>query len=152
MVGDVTVEDAVAAVGATFGALPTRSAAPERPASALNVAFPAPVSEPVRLTHTGQAGQALGYVAWPTTDSIGDRRDARIASLMAEVLQLRVTDELRETRAWPIRRAPGPAPRRCSRTTATPSSRSRRRPRPWTASSRRRPDRGRPARRSGRRG
>ena len=96
VVGDVTVEDAVAAVGATFGALPTRSAAPERPASALNVAFPAPVSEPVRLTHTGQAGQALGYVAWPTTDSIGDRRDARIASLMAEVLQLRVTDELRE--------------------------------------------------------
>ena len=96
VVGDVTVEDAIAAVGATFGALPARTAEPERPAAALNVDFPAPVSEPVRLTHTGQAGQALGYVAWPTTDSIGDRRDARIASLMAQVLQLRVTDELRE--------------------------------------------------------
>lgn len=96
VVGDVTVEDAVAAVGATFGALPARTPAPERPAEALNVAFPAPVSESVRLTHTGQPGQALGYVAWPTTDSIGDRRAARVASLMAQVLQLRVTDELRE--------------------------------------------------------
>jgi len=96
MVGDLSVEDAVAAVGATFGALPARPAAPERPASALDVNFPAPVSEPVRLTHTGQPEQALGYVGWPTTDSSGDRRAARVASLMAQVLQLRVTDELRE--------------------------------------------------------
>lgn len=96
VVGDVTVEDAVAAVGSTFGALPTRSAATEPSPAALRRAFPAPAGEPVQLYHTGAATQALGYVAWPTTDSIGDRKEARTVAMLARVLQLRVTDELRE--------------------------------------------------------
>jgi zinc protease len=47
----------------------------------------------VRLTHTGPAEQALGYLAWPTTDVVGDRTDARVADLLAAVLELRVLDE-----------------------------------------------------------
>lgn len=96
VVGDVTVDQAIAAVGSTFAALPTRAPAPETPAAALQVRFPAATAQPVQITHTGSPTQALGYVAWPTVDSIGDRKDARIASLMTQVLQLRVTDELRE--------------------------------------------------------
>ncbi len=96
VVGDVTVEDAIAAVSATFGALPARSAAPAPSAAALRRAFPAPTAEPVRLQHNGLPTQALGYVAWPTVDSIEDRTEARTVNMLARVLQLRVTDELRE--------------------------------------------------------
>ena len=96
IVGDVTVADAIAATAATFGALPARTPAVAPSAAALRVAFPAATAEPVTIHHTGLASQALGYVAWPTVDSIGDRREARTINLLSRVLQLRVTDELRE--------------------------------------------------------
>lgn len=96
VVGDVTVADAIASVSSTFGALPTRSAAVAPSAEALRVAFPAHTPTPLEFHHTGLPTQALGYVAWPTRDSIGDRKPARIISLLSKVLQLRVTDELRE--------------------------------------------------------
>ena len=96
MVGDVTVVDAIASVSSTFGALPTRSAAVAPSAEALHVVFPSHTPKPLEFHHTGLPTQALGYVAWPTRDSIGDRKPARIVNLLANVLQLRVTDELRE--------------------------------------------------------
>ncbi len=96
VVGDVTVEDAIAAVGSTFGALPTRSAGTPPSTEALRRAFPAPTAQPVQIQHTGVATQALGYVAWPTLDAIGDRKESRVVGLLARVLQLRITDELRE--------------------------------------------------------
>ena len=96
IVGDVTVEAAIAAVSSTFGALPTRSAGAVPSAEALRRTFPAPAAQPVQLYHTGAAAQALGYVAWPTVDSIGDRTEARTVSLLSQVVRLRVLDELRE--------------------------------------------------------
>jgi zinc protease len=99
MVGDVTVEDAIAAVAPTFGALPERGPDPQPAAGATELRFPAPTAEPVRLTHNGPAEQALAYVAWPTTDAVGDRTEARRASILAEVLKLRVLEEIRERQA-----------------------------------------------------
>jgi len=99
VVGDVTVEDAIAAVAPTLGALPPRGPDAEPAPGATEMRFPAGVSEPVRLTHTGPAEQALGYIAWPTTDAVGDRTDARHASILAEVLKLRVLEEIREKQA-----------------------------------------------------
>jgi len=96
IVGDVTVDDAIAQTAATFGALPTRPVAMTPSTAQAHVAFPAPTARPVELNHTGAAAQALGYVAWPTLDAIGDRKPSRIVNLLARVLQLRVTDELRE--------------------------------------------------------
>jgi zinc protease len=96
VVGDVTIADAIAAVGSTFAALPARTPAVTPTAQALHVAFPAATAEPLQLHHTGLPTQALGYVAWPTVDSIGDRKPARTVNLLAKVLQLRVTDEIRE--------------------------------------------------------
>jgi len=55
-----------------------------------------PAAAPIRLNHTGQAGQALGVVAWPTTDQIGDRTAARQVSILEAVLQLRLNEEIRE--------------------------------------------------------
>lgn len=96
VVGDVTVEDAIAAVGSTFGALPARPDAPTPSPEALTRRFPAGATDPVRLTHLGQAEQAMAYVAWPTTDAIGDRTEARQLSLLAAVMNLRAIERIRE--------------------------------------------------------
>jgi zinc protease len=96
IVGDITVEKATDAVARTFGALPAR--APEQPVPAAQkvVAFPAPTAQPVVLTHKGRADQAIGYVAWPTTDFWANPQRARDTAVMGEVMSLRLTDELRE--------------------------------------------------------
>jgi len=99
VVGDVTVDDAIAAVAPTLGALPSRGPDAAPAPGATELRFPAGVAEPVRLTHTGPAEQALGYIAWPTTDAVGDRTEARRASILAEVLKLRVLEEIREKQA-----------------------------------------------------
>lgn len=99
VVGDVTVDDAIAAVAPTLGALAPRGPDAAPAPGATEMRFPAGVAEPVRLTHTGPAEQALGYIAWPTTDAVGDRTDARHAAILAEVLKLRVLEEIREKQA-----------------------------------------------------
>ncbi|MCS6625412.1 insulinase family protein [Roseibacterium beibuensis] len=96
MVGDVTVDDAVAAVALTFGALPVRPAAAQPAPGADQRRFPHGSAEPVRLTHSGPADQALGYVGWPTTDARGDRTESRAVAILAAVVQLRLNDEIRE--------------------------------------------------------
>src|SRR5439155_23611019 len=58
VVGDITVDKAIEAVAATFGALPARPQ--PQPAAAPSVAFPAPNAQPVVLTHTGRPDQAIG--------------------------------------------------------------------------------------------
>lgn len=94
IVGDTTVDKAIAAVADTFGALPPRAdTAP--PAGADQVRFPAPTAAPVVLTHKGRGDQAIGLVAWPTDDFLSDTQRARTLSLLGDVLQLRVTDQLR---------------------------------------------------------
>ena len=95
VVGDITVEKAIDAVGATFGALPPRSdSAP--PAASAAVAFPRPTPTPVVLTHKGRADQAIGLIAWPTDDFLSDTQRARTLSMLANVLQLRLLDQLRK--------------------------------------------------------
>lgn len=99
VVGDVDVEAAIAAVGATFGALPARVDGPAEPAAARQVSFPEPTASPVRLTHTGRADQALGFVAWPAADARENRFESRVVRLLADVLRLRLVEELREGQA-----------------------------------------------------
>lgn len=96
IVGDVTVDAAIAAVASTFGALPPRGPAPAVLPGSDQRRFPAPTPTPVRLFHTGPAEQAMAYIAWPTTDQIGDRTRARQLVILADVFQLRLTDEVRE--------------------------------------------------------
>ena len=99
VVGDVTVEDAIAAVAPTLGALPPRGPDAQLAPGATERRFPAGVAEPVSLTHSGPAEQALGYIAWPTTDAVGDRTEARRVAILSEVLKLRVLEEIREKQA-----------------------------------------------------
>ena len=99
MVGDVTVEDAIASVTSTFGALAARGPDATPPAGSDQRRFPAGTAEPVRLMHNGPAEQALAYIAWPTTDAVADRTEARRVSILSEVLKLRVLEEIRERQA-----------------------------------------------------
>ena len=99
MVGDVTVDDAIKAVASTFAALPARAPAAQPLPGSDQRRFPAPTAQPVRLTHSGPAEQALGYIAWPTTDSVDDRTEARKVNILAEVFKLRVLEEIREKQA-----------------------------------------------------
>ena len=97
IVGDITVDQAIAATAATFAALPHR-AEPKPPTAAQRaVAFARPSKDPVILTHKGRADQAVGYIAWPTSDYWADPQRARDTAILREVMNLRLTDELRET-------------------------------------------------------
>jgi zinc protease len=97
VIGDITVEKATEAVAATFGALPPRPAPKPILDAQRKAYFPDPVSQPLRLTHKGRADQAIGYIAWPTTDFFADPQRARETAVMGEVLSLRLVNELRET-------------------------------------------------------
>ncbi|MDO9335563.1 MAG: insulinase family protein [Caulobacter sp.] len=98
IVGDITVDKAIEITAATFGALPSRpaSAAAALPADARVVGFPAPNATPQRLVHNGRADQSAALVAWRTDDFFGNVQRARNVNVLAEVLNLRLTAELRE--------------------------------------------------------
>ena len=95
MVGDITVDKAIAAVAETFGALPPRPGVTD-PASASQISFPAPSMTPTVLTHKGRADQAQLVMTWRTDDLFSDLQRSRDTSVLAQVMQLRLTDELRE--------------------------------------------------------
>ncbi len=94
VVGDITEEKAIAAVARTFGALPARAQRKDEPMGV--VGFPAPNAAPEVLTHKGRDDQAVAYVAWKTDDFFADVQRARNAAVLADVMNLRLTDELRE--------------------------------------------------------
>jgi zinc protease len=97
--GDVTVDQAIAAVAPSFGALPPRPPLPAGAPGANERRFPAPPETPQVFHHDGPAEQALGFVAWPTTDVMGDRTEARQVAVLAEVVKLRALAEIRERQA-----------------------------------------------------
>jgi zinc protease len=96
VVGDITVDEAIEAVAATFGALPARSPAPPSSTDARTVGFPAASPDPVVLTHKGREDQAIAFLAWKTNDFFSDVQTARTLTLLGDVLDLRLTDEIRE--------------------------------------------------------
>ncbi len=96
IVGDITVDKAIEITAATFGALPRRAEATAPTAAARVVGFPAPNAAPLRLFHNGRADQSAALVVWRTDDFFSNVQKARNINVMAEVLGLRLTDELRE--------------------------------------------------------
>jgi zinc protease len=96
IVGDISLERAIAETARTFGALPPRpDAAPPSPA-ATTVRFPAGAPQPVARSHRGRADQAIGYAAWPAADFLSDPQRARAVRVLEQVMSLRLNDELRE--------------------------------------------------------
>ena len=94
VVGDTTVDKAIAAVASTFGALPKRTDSTP-PAAERKVSFPPPSPQPINETHKGRADQGYAVAAWPTTDLFADVRGARTIRVLVNVMQLRLIDTLR---------------------------------------------------------
>ena len=68
IVGDVDENAAIAAVAASFGALPTRKLIDPVSADARKASFRADRS-PIVLTHEGPEDKAMVEAVWPTTDN-----------------------------------------------------------------------------------
>jgi zinc protease len=95
IVGDVEVDDAIAAVASTLGALKPRAEKFADSAAQRTISFPA-AARKVEFTHEGRADQAQAYAAWPAPDFFSNPRRARTLSLLREVLEVRLTEEFRE--------------------------------------------------------
>jgi len=95
MVGDLTVERAIAEAAATFGALPGREAEAPVPEANRHIAFPAATPSPIILHHKGRADQGLAVSVWPTVDGLADPHAPRVLRVLQLVLQQRLTDEFR---------------------------------------------------------
>lgn len=94
VVGDIDEAAAIDAIAATFGALPERRAAFDPRAAARVRAYQADTSERT-LIHKGPADQAELRVYWPARDD-SDLAEAMRLNLLARVMQLKLTEELRE--------------------------------------------------------
>lgn len=90
--GDVPPEAAIAAVGASIGALPPRGEALVPPSK---VSFPAPAARPITRTHNGPAEQAVAVIAWPTGGGLGASAESRRLELIAQIFTDRLFDRLR---------------------------------------------------------
>jgi len=95
IVGDVSEADAEAAIAKTFAALPHRPAVTKTAADGLKVGFPTSDLHRV-FEHHGRADQDLSFIAWPGADFTSDPARASGLSVLSEVLNLRLTDVVRE--------------------------------------------------------
>ena len=94
VVGDIDEQAAIDAIAATFGALPERRAAFDPRADARVRQYATDRSERT-LSHKGPAEQAELRVYWPARDD-SDLVEAMRLNLLARVMQLMLTEELRE--------------------------------------------------------
>jgi zinc protease len=96
IVGDIPLDKAIALAASTFGALPARPDGAAR-AEASAISLPAPVATPVSLTHKGRSDQAIAFAEWPAQDFYADPQLARTLRVLAQVIENRLRDDLRET-------------------------------------------------------
>ncbi|MGL5839943.1 MAG: M16 family metallopeptidase [Sphingorhabdus sp.] len=94
LVGDFEEAQAIAIVAKTFGALPTRRNKSTINAAS-NVAPYAPTYGTHILYHRGESNQLTWRRVWPTTDDC-DFKLQQTMGLLADVVQIRLLDELRE--------------------------------------------------------
>lgn len=94
VVGDIDEQAAIDAIAATFGALPERREAFD-PRDAARVRQYAADRSERTLIHKGPAEQAELRVYWPARDD-SDLGDAMRLQLLSRVMQLKLTEELRE--------------------------------------------------------
>lgn len=95
IVGDVSLDDAVAAMLPTVAALPTRPEPAVAPDPAA-IRPPAPNPTPVTFTHRGDPDQAFAAIGWTTFGGLDNVRDQRALALAANIFQARLFEQLRE--------------------------------------------------------
>lgn len=95
MIGDLTVEQAIAAVAPTFGALP-KAASPRSAIYRDRVAPVAPAGAPPVFIHKGRADQALAVQLWATSDYYAAPADSYALEVARELLSDRLVETVRE--------------------------------------------------------
>lgn len=95
VVGEYDRDATIAAVAASFGALPSRPAA-SAPEAFQAIAAP-DTARPLVLTHAGDANQAIVALAWRTQGATVDLKAARAMAVASAIIQTRLTDEFRGT-------------------------------------------------------
>lgn len=96
VVGDVDIDEVIAEVGRTFGALPKRAELqPALTAAQTGLEFPSGSPRPVKLSHAGEVDTALLRIYWPAPDG-QEVTTARHMGMLSELFQLRLTEVLRE--------------------------------------------------------
>ena len=96
IVGDIDEDKVIQAVADSFGALPERPAKVYRPdASLTEIKFPAGKTEPIILTHAGDAETARLYLYWPAPDA-SDVKLSRETQMLSNLFELRLVEVLRE--------------------------------------------------------
>jgi zinc protease len=93
--GDIDVEDTVAAISRTFGALPPREPIPAEALGRVN-RFPEGGGAPVVLRHGGDPDQAAAVIAWPTGAGSSSLPESRKVDLLTRILSNRLLDAMRE--------------------------------------------------------
>jgi zinc protease len=94
LVGDVDETAAIASVGRTFGALPARQATGNAHADERKTGW-ATTNGSFDIPHRGEANQLGWRRVWTTTDD-RDQKVTQGMDLLARIVTLRLTDELRE--------------------------------------------------------
>lgn len=94
LAGDIDEAKAIDMVARTFGALPKRGGLAKPSDTALKITMPTG-GEPVTVTHAGKDDQAVVSVRWATTDD-SDMRSDFLRDMLADVMQIRLTDVVRE--------------------------------------------------------
>lgn len=93
IVGDVSVDQAIAMTSSTFGAGAKRK--PQKPVRAL-VTMPRGGGAPITATHAGRADQAVTGIYWPLPDYFADPKGAATAQVISNILSQRLVDTVRE--------------------------------------------------------
>jgi zinc protease len=95
--GDISEEKAVAAVAASFGALPTRPAGPAAPLGGGPFRrFPDPLPPPITAYHRGAADKAAAVLIWPLYVAVPERRKEEHAlQLVTKIMEARLFHEVR---------------------------------------------------------
>jgi zinc protease len=93
VVGDVSVDQVIDAVAATFGAIPERPAIDAHGVE--GVRFPVGSATPVILPHHGPVEQGITAIAWPTNDVFSDVAQVAVRQLLADIMTARLFDTVR---------------------------------------------------------
>jgi zinc protease len=94
LVGDLNEAQAIDIIARTFGVLPNRSTTPEDLSAARASKFAEDFGTHT-LHHRGEANQLAWRRVWPSTDD-SDFRLEQTMALLADIVQIRLLDELRE--------------------------------------------------------
>ena len=95
IVGDISVERAIAAVTTTLAALPTRPVATLHLSASKEVQFPAPTTVPTVLRHSGSKDQAAVFIAWPAPDRRASFTETADLYVLTAIMQARLLDAMR---------------------------------------------------------